>query len=324
MRPALESSDLTHYGLMRYHLGWEDRSGRPEAGFRGKLIRPLLCLVSCEAVGGNAERALPLAAALELMHNFSLIHDDIEDHSPQRHGRDTVWRVWGVAQAVNAGDGMFALAHVTLHRLQATAVAATRVLAAARLLDQASLRLCEGQYRDLAFEQQTAVSSADYLDMVGGKTAALMAAAAASGALVGDAGDEAVAAFQQFGENLGFAFQIRDDILGIWGQASATGKPTGEDIRARKKSFPVVYAFERASSDDRAALQAIYDQNALHAEDVAKVLRILERTRARASSQRAAARYATRALRHLEGLDLVPERRRDLETLAAYFVNREA
>ena len=324
MRPALESSDLTHYGLMRYHLGWEDRSGRPEGGFRGKLLRPLLCLVSCEAVGGNAERALPLAAALELMHNFSLIHDDIEDHSPQRHGRDPVWRVWGVAQAVNAGDGMFALAHVTLHRLQATAVAATRVLAAARLLDQASLRLCEGQYQDLAFEQQTAVSSADYLDMVGGKTAALMAAAAASGALVGDAGDEAVAAFQQFGENLGFAFQIRDDILGIWGQASETGKPTGEDIRARKKSFPVVYAFERAVGDDRATLQAIYDQNALHAEDVAKVLRILERTRARASSQRAAARYATRALRHLEGLDLVPERRRDLETLAAYFVNREA
>ena len=198
------------------------------------------------------------------------------------------------------------------------------MLAAARLLDQASLRLCEGQYQDLAFEQQTAVSSADYLDMVAGKTAALMAAAAASGALVGDAGDEAVAAFQQFGENLGFAFQIRDDILGIWGQASATGKPTGEDIRARKKSFPVVYAFEKASSDDRATLQAIYDQNALHAEDVAKVLQVLERTRARASSQRAAARYATRALGHLEGLDLVPERRRDLETLAAYFVNREA
>jgi geranylgeranyl diphosphate synthase type I len=225
---------------------------------------------------------------------------------------------------VNAGDGMFALAHVTLHRPQAIALAPERLLAATRLLDQASLRLCEGQYQDLAFEQQAEVSSAGYLDMVGGKTAALMAAAAASGALAGDASDEAVASFQQFGENLGFAFQIRDDVLGIWGEASETGKPTEEDIRARKKSFPIVHAFERASAADRAALRAIYERQSLDSDDVAVVLRILDRTRARADSRQAAARYAARALANLEGLDLVPDRRRDLETLADYFVNREA
>ena len=145
----------------------------------GKMLRPLLCLASCEAVGGDGQRALPAAAALELLHNFSLIHDDIEDGSPQRHGRDTVWRVWGVAQAVNAGDGMFALAHVTLHRLSEVGVAADQVLAVAALLDEASLRLCEGQYRDLSYEERLDVRCDDYLEMVAGKTAALMAASAA-------------------------------------------------------------------------------------------------------------------------------------------------
>ena len=324
LRRALECSDLTHYGLMRYHLGWEDRSGRPEVGFRGKLLRPVLCLVSCEAVGGNAERALPLAAALELMHNFSLIHDDIEDHSPQRHGRDTVWRVWGVAQAVNAGDGMFALAHVALDRLSDMRVDAQRVLAATRLLDSASLRLCEGQYLDLAFEKRLDVSCADYLTMVRGKTAALMAAASGSGALIGEASPAAVSALEQFGDKLGFAFQVRDDVLGIWGESRETGKPTGEDIRARKKSFPVVYAMESAPAPDREELRAIYGKERLSEHDVAKASMLLERAGAQVRSQEMASRYATEALRCLEGIDLVPERRRDLELLADYFVNREA
>jgi geranylgeranyl diphosphate synthase type I len=324
MRRALEGRDLVHYGLMRYHLGWEDRQGRPARGSGGKMLRPLLCLASCEAVGGDIERALPAAAALELLHNFSLIHDDIEDGSPQRHGRDAVWQVWGVPQAVNAGDGMFALAHVTLHRLEEVGVGTGQILAVSRLLDEASLRLCEGQYRDLAYEQRLDVGCDDYLKMVAGKTAALMAASAASGALIGNAPDAAVASFEQFGRNLGFGFQIRDDILGIWGEAAETGKPTGEDIRAHKKSFPVVYAFERASAADREKLQAVYGKRSLDDSDVAEVAAILERAGAHAGSQQVAAGYATQALGHLESLDLVPDRRRDLEALADYFVSREA
>ncbi len=324
LRRALEGKGLAHYSLMRYHLGWEDRQGKREQGFRGKMLRPLLCLASCEAMGGDVERALPAAAALELLHNFSLIHDDIEDGSPQRHGRDTVWRAWGVAQAVNAGDGMFALAHVTLHRLREVGVAADQRLAVSRLLDEASLRLCEGQYQDLAYEQRLDVGCDDYLEMVAGKTAALMAASAASGALIGGAPDAAVASFEQFGMNLGFGFQIRDDILGIWGKAAETGKPTGEDIRAHKKSFPIVYVLERAAAADRETLQAVYGKRELDDGDVAEVSAILERAGARAHSQQVAAGYATQALEQLKGLELVPERRRDLEALADYFVNREA
>jgi geranylgeranyl diphosphate synthase, type I len=323
LRRALEGRDLVHYSLMRYHLGWEDRDGRSQNARHGKLLRPLLCVASCEAVGGDVDKALPLAAAVELLHNFSLIHDDIEDASPQRHGRDAVWRVWGVPQAVNAGDGMFALAHVALDRLSEVGVDSQPLLAATRLLDRASLRLCEGQYLDLAFEQRFDVSCADYLMMVGGKTAALMAAAAGSGALVGEAPPAAVSAFEQFGEKLGFAFQVRDDVLGIWGESGETGKPTGEDIRARKKSFPVVYAMENATGRDRDELRALYAKDKLTEGDVATASALLEHAGARGRSQETASRYAADALRHLDAIDLVPDLRRDLELLADYFVNRE-
>jgi len=324
LRRAFEGRDLVHYSLMRYHLGWEDRDGRPDEARHGKLLRPLLCVASCESVGGDAEMAFPLATAVELLHNFSLIHDDIEDRSPQRHGRDAVWKVWGIAQALNAGDGMFALAHVVLEGLSRVGVDSQPVLAASRLLDRASLRLCEGQYLDLAFEQRLDVSCADYLTMVSGKTAALMAAAAGSGALVGEAPPGAVSAFEQFGEKLGFAFQIRDDVLGIWGESRDTGKPTGEDIRARKKSFPVVCAMESATGRDREELRAIYGKERLNEKDVATASTLLESAGARVRSQETASGYAEEALRCLAGIDLVPERRRDLELLADYFVNREA
>jgi geranylgeranyl diphosphate synthase type I len=160
--------------------------------------------------------------------------------------------------------------------------------------------------------------------MVAGKTAALMAASAGSGALIGNAPNAVVTLFEKFGRNLGFAFQIRDDILGIWGEAEETGKLTGEDIRARKKSFPVVYALEQAAADDRQTLQSIYGKREMDDKDVAEVSAILQRLGAHRHSQEMAAEHAARALHHLEGLDLVPERHRDLEALADYFVNREA
>ncbi len=323
IRRAFAGRDLVHYSLMRYHLGWEDREGRPQEARHGKLLRPLLCVMSCEAVGGDAEIALPVAAAVELLHNFSLIHDDIEDVSRQRHGRDAVWHVWGIPQAVNAGDGMFALAHVALDRLSEVGVDAQRVLAATHLLDTASLRLCEGQYLDLAFEERPDVSSAEYLLMVSGKTAALMAAAAGSGALVGEAPPSAVSAFERFGEKLGFAFQVRDDVLGIWGESRETGKPTGEDIRERKKSFPIVFAMESAGGDGH-ELRAIYRKDKLGEDDVARAAMLLERAGARERSQDTASRYAAEALQCLDSIELAPARRHDLELLADYFVNREA
>jgi len=325
MKAVLAGRRLPLYDMMRYHLGIADSRGEPTAARAGKMLRPALCLLSCEAAGGQRRQAVPAAAAIELIHNFTLIHDDIEDASHSRHGRDTVWRVWGEAQAINAGDGMFALAHLALHRLLEAGVAAPQVLEAARLLDGATLALCEGQHLDLEFEERLDVTCDDYLTMVSGKTAALMGAATAVGALLGGASEDAVGAFKEFGRRLGLAFQIQDDVLGIWGDAVETGKPAGDDIAARKKSFPVVYVLERASEDDRRSLRRMYSARTVSPEGVAEVLAVLERSGARAASEEAAARHveeALSALGGLQGLELVPARRREMEALALYLVHR--
>jgi geranylgeranyl diphosphate synthase type I len=325
MKAVLAGHRLPLYEMMRYHLGLAGPRGEPAAARAGKMLRPALCLLSCEAVGGQRRQALPAAAAVELIHNFTLIHDDIEDASHSRHGRDTVWRVWGEAQAINAGDGMFALAHLALHRLVQAGAAAPQVIEAARLLNEATLALCEGQNLDLEFEQRLDVTCDDYLTMVSSKTAALMGAATAVGALLGGASEDTVGAFKEFGRRLGVAFQIQDDVLGMWGDAAETGKSAGDDIAARKKSFPVVYALERASEDDRRSLRRIYGSSVVSPEGVEEVLAVLERSGARAASEEAAARHVEEALSALDGLEgpgLVPARRRELEALALYLVHR--
>lgn len=322
MRAVLAEWPFQHFAPMRYHLGWEDRMGRPTPAGGGKMLRPAFCLLCCAAVHGDWHRALPAAAALELLHNFSLIHDDIEDDSLYRHGRETVWRLWGQAQAINVGDGMFALAHLALLRLADRGVPPEQVMKAAAMLNEASLRLCEGQHLDLTFEKRAEVGSEEYLTMVEGKSASLMAASTGVGAVVGDASSEVVESLREFGRLVGFAFQIRDDILGIWGDAAETGKPAGDDVRARKKSFPIVFALEHAAEADRRTLRSIYGADAMSDEGVLEVCAILERSGALAESERMADDYARRALARLRDVRLHAKRRLELERLAGYVARR--
>ena len=324
LRSALEQRTVLPYPLMRYHLGWEDRHGRPIEGRSGKLLRPALCLLCCEAVGGDWRSALPAAAALELLHNFSLIHDDVEDASRQRHGRETLWSVWGEAQAINVGDGMFALAQVTLLRLRRQDYPPERVLQAVQMLDDAALRLCEGQHQDLAYAGEREVSRDDYLTMIEGKTAALLAASSGIGALLGGGTGEVVDALSEFGRHLGLAFQIRDDVLGIWGDIEDTGKPTGDDLRAGKKSYPVVVALERGSPQERDALLAFLADGELDDDGVQQACALLERLDARDEGGRAAQEHAEGAIASLAGLPLRPERRRELEQLARFAAQRRS
>lgn len=324
MEAALAGRSLALYDMMRYHLGLVG-TGEGRAPQAGKMVRPTFCLLSCEAVGGDRQQALPAAAAIELIHNFTLIHDDIEDGSHVRHGRDTVWRVWGEPQAINAGDGMFVLAHLAVYRLIDVGVPATLALEAARLLDEACLALCEGQHLDLEFETRLDVGVEEYLTMISGKTAALMSAATAVGALLGSASRGVVNSFREFGRCLGLAFQVQDDVLGIWGDTALTGKPAGDDIAARKKSYPVVHALGHASEEDRRLLRRIYSGDTVEPGRVGDVLAVLERSGARARSEEAVARHvehALCALAALQGPGLAPARQRELEALALYLVHR--
>jgi geranylgeranyl diphosphate synthase, type I len=228
--------------MLRYHLGWEGEGSGPDA--QGKRVRPLLVLLSASAAGGDWQKALPAAAAVELIHNFSLIHDDIQDQSPVRRGRPTVWVKWGVAQAINAGDLMFTQAHLSLLNLTGS-IPPEDVVTATRVLHETCVDLTKGQFLDLWNETEKVIPLEAYWPMVGGKTAALLACCTELGAIVAGADPERRRAFRDFGYKLGLAFQVQDDWLGIWGNADQTGKSTDSDLVSGKKTLPVLYAIQQ-------------------------------------------------------------------------------
>ncbi len=235
-----EAPALLH-GMLQYHLGWVDVDFRPRDADAGKRLRPIFLLLSCEAQGGQWESALPAAVAVELLHNFSLIHDDIEDRDTTRRGRPTLWALWGEAQAINAGDALFALAYRALLELRHTAVPSEHVLEALVRFDRAVLELTEGQCMDMAFEKEAVVEESTYLRMIAGKTAALLGLACELGGLLANAPAECVRACYEFGFNLGLSFQMQDDLLGLWGNPALTGKPVGADLRQGKKTLPILH-----------------------------------------------------------------------------------
>ena len=303
MRAVVGDAPAGLFGWMRYHLGWEDAEGRPAEASPGKLLRPTALLLATELVGGSAEDSLPAAAAVELVHNFSLLHDDIEDESPRRRGRATLWTLTGAAQAINTGDGMFVLARLATHRLLERGVEERRVIEAMRELDEACLRLVEGQYLDLLFETRDEVSREEYLAMASGKTAAMFAAPFAMGALLGGAEGATVSALREFGRHVGLAFQAVDDVLGIWGDPAVTGKPVGDDLRSRKMTYPLIAALE-GGGDEAGELARVFAQPARPDEDVSRLTELVERLGGRAAAEAFAVEQERAALAALAAGDL--------------------
>lgn len=250
MLPAIESELQRHvarldqprikpfYEMLAYHMGWIGEGAGPEA--TGKRIRPLLVLLCTAGCNAKWEFALPAAAAVELVHNFSLVHDDIQDNSEKRRGRATVWTKWGIPQAINAGDGLFVLSNLAMTDLGENYAAET-ALHAARALHETCLDLTRGQYMDISYEERLDLSEEDYWPMISGKTAALLAGCCQIGAILGGANPATESAYRNFGLALGLAFQVQDDILGIWGDEAVTGKSAASDLLEGKKSLPVLF-----------------------------------------------------------------------------------
>ena len=297
-----EGSSSEIHDMVAHHFGWNE-DGRP-----GKGVRPLLCLLSCSAAGGDWERAVPAATGIELIHNFSLIHDDIEDGSELRRHRPTVWKIWGMPQALNTGDALFALAKLSSYRLLDLDHDASVVLQVQQLLDETCLDLTRGQHLDLSFEIERDHVLDRYLEMIQNKTAALVAASAAAGALCAGASEQVISSYHAFGRHLGLAFQILDDVLGTWGSEGSVGKPVGADVETRKPSYPPMYALSASEEFGR-----LWRDSKSSNEDL---MLALERVGAQSAAHEAAAQQTTLAFESLSVAGPAEPAASELRTLA--------
>jgi len=306
MREAVGTQPDGLYAWMRYHLGWEDQSGGSVEASPGKLMRPVAVLLATELLGGDTAHALPAAAAVELVHNFSLLHDDVEDASEFRRGRQNLWVFAGAPQAINTGDGMFVVSRLAQYRMLAAGAPPERVLAVMREIDDACMRLVEGQYLDMSFETRSDVTLDEYLAMAAGKTAAMFAAPFAAGAILAGASEATIAALREYGRHVGLAFQMVDDVLGIWGDPAVTGKPVGDDLSARKMTYPVILALQ-SSEEAGGLLREVYATSTSSQDPLASMGHWVESTGARSATEAKAREEMEQAMAALTGAGLAPD-----------------
>ncbi|MGW2328134.1 polyprenyl synthetase family protein [Streptomyces sp. NPDC001700] len=320
LEPALRDAVRTQLSpelgqIAQYHIGWADADGRPTSTWGGKLVRPTLALLSARAANGTATDGIPAAVAIELVHNFSLLHDDIMDGDTSRRGRATAWKVFGVPGAILAGDALVAAAGSVLLDSDGKGAAS-----AATSLMTATQRMISGQGADVGFERRGDVTLAECVRMAGDKTGALLACACSLGADLVGADPELVKRLAAFGEHVGLAFQLVDDLLGIWGEERQTGKQVGADLRVRKKSLPVVAALCADGSEELAALYL--SPEPLSEPDVRHVADLVERFGGRYWARDEAARQVAAAEECLAAAGLADGVRHEFQEVAGFIVGR--
>lgn len=332
--------------ILAYHMGFSDQYGNEQDSAKGKYLRSLFCLAMCAGLGGKIEQVLPAAASLELAHRTSLIFDDIQDNGRERNNQPTVWAVWGVNQAINAGFALSSYAHIALHRLRQRGVPSTVTLEVWRELETAILLLCQGQFMDVSFVDKYELTVDDYLEMVRGKTGALFATACEIGAMIagvqqaswavpgivvhdqaevdGDINTNAELAYS-FGMNMGIAFQIHDDYLGIWGEEEEVGK-TANDLMERKRSLPVILALEMLPGypkTDQYTIRRFLKQRQIRPQDAAIFKEWMEDNGVPGRVKEIELEYSGAALEKLDALGLSPEWRGQIAGVLRFVTNRK-
>ncbi len=313
------------YNIHRYCLGWTDTEGTPQEHEKGKALRPTLAMLACEAVAGDFQRALPVATAIELVHNFSLIHDDLQDGDVYRHHRPTAWAIWGKGKAIIAGVAMLKIADKVADNLTSIGIKPNVAVEIQRELTHAYLRMMEGQYLDIKFESLPSVTVQQYLHMIRQKTGALIEVSILAGALSGikDSTDRTLCqGLSAVGHEIGKVFQIKDDILGVWG-GIGTGKPVGADIKRKKKALPAVHALNNAKGADAKRIHQVFATPELGKPEIDDVLYIMNCLDTRKWCQNLAEEHWNTGLHVLNSLSIGNEIRQDFEALGEFLLVRE-
>lgn len=331
LREAIGRLDDHTRHVAGYHLGYWDTEGNQARDGGGKGIRSALAVLSARAVGVPS-RGPAAGTAVELVHNFSLLHDDLMDRDTERHHRETAWSAFGEPSAILAGDALLTLAVEVLTEDAAAAGPTARdpgertrpdpLLRGVRRLTAATRRLIAGQAADVGFETRIDVTLKECLAMAGDKTAALLSCASALGAILADGSSELISALTEYGERLGLAFQLVDDLLGLWGDPVATGKPVLSDLVAGKKTVPIVAAM-RSDTPAGDRLRTLYGStDPLSPEELRLAARLIEDSGARAWTDAEASRQVEAAVAALEGRDMPEDVRTELTDLAHFVTGR--
>ena len=318
LKDAISDRRIFLYDMLRYCMGWSDAYGVPLETKKGKGIRPSLCLFTCDALGGDIEKALPAAVSLELIHNFSLIHDEIQDSDEIRHHRPTLWNVWGIPKALVAGNVMRVLADKSMSTMPSDHSKLLTV--SSSIVSEACLEMIEGQYMDISFEGGDGISVDQYMKMISHKTGALLRSSVHIGAVIGSRGGRVTDIFREIGIKLGFMFQIRDDILGTWGETTSTGKPVGSDIRRKKNTLPIIHARETQPYQEE--ISELYSLEFIEDHHVDRVLDILDATKAGHYCQGLVEDYALEVSKDIQDIGFSKNSREEFQALVSFLVDR--
>lgn len=320
IRRIMDKDLLPHYNelheIMAYHLGYNCEESGGERG--GKRLRPIFLLLMCQAIMGSWANALPAAAAVELLHNFSLIHDDIQDHSSLRHGRASVWKKWNTALAINAGDAMFSLSNLALLELE-NRIRPEIILKAQQVMFETCIQLTHGQHLDIANEGKDEISIIDYMRMIECKTAALIGASMQLGVIVAGGSIGMQQKADQLGKAIGMTFQIIDDILGIWGETEITGKSNNSDLMSRKISLPILFGIRQNK-----AFAVRWQKGSFSPDEIPHLAVMLENEGARKYAETSAEAYSVKAMAILASMEVNNQAAIDLKGILEGLISRNS
>lgn len=299
LRNIINSRSMPLYDIMAYHMGWEDDTNNYNLARTNSWLHGTLCLLSCQVMGGEMNSAIPAAAAVELVDSFCQIHDDVESGNPNRNNRDSVWWVWGPAQAINAGDGLHALARLAMFGLSEHGISRQLILKAIQLLDRASLQACEGRFTDLEAQERLDITKEAYLSTAAMRIGSLLGCSMALGGLVASAPPGILAKLQKVGETLGVAMAIKEDIRKLW-FASEYPEQYSPDVLNKKKLLPIILATSNSPITIKRQLGDIYFKRVLEKTDIERLLDILQKTDARSDSEEILSCYRSKISSELE------------------------